>query len=90
MDTEISAARWLVYHAAFLKDQGKAYHKQAAQCKYFAPEIAMRVCKNALQIHGGYGYTKDFPVERYFRNAKLNEIGEGTSEILRVLVAKNL
>jgi alkylation response protein AidB-like acyl-CoA dehydrogenase len=90
MDTEISAARWLVYHAAFLKDQGKAYHKQAAQCKYFASEIAMRVCKNALQIHGGYGYTKDFPVERYFRNAKLNEIGEGTSEILRVLVAKNL
>jgi alkylation response protein AidB-like acyl-CoA dehydrogenase len=90
MDTEISAARWMVYHAACLKDQGRPYHKEAAQAKFFAAEAAMRTCKNAIQIHGGVGYTKDFPVERYFRDAKLNEIGEGASEVLRVLVARNL
>lgn len=90
MDTEISAARWMVYHAAYLKDQGRSYHKEAAQAKFFAAEVAMKVCKNAIQIHGGVGYTKDFPVERYFRDAKLNEIGEGASEVLRILVARNL
>ena len=90
MDTEIAAARWMVSHAAWLKDQGRSHHKEAAQCKYFAAEVAMRACKEAVQIHGGYGYIKDYDVERYFRNAKLNEIGEGTSEILRLLVAKNL
>jgi alkylation response protein AidB-like acyl-CoA dehydrogenase len=90
MDTEISAARWMVYHAAYLKDQGRPYHKEAAQAKFFAAEAAMRVCKNAIQIHGGVGYTKDFPVERYFRDAKLNEIGEGASEVLRILVARDL
>ena len=90
MDTEISAARWMVCHAAYLKDQGRPYHKEAAQAKFFAAEAAMRVCKNAIQIHGGVGYTKDFPVERYFRDAKLNEIGEGASEVLRILVARDL
>ena len=90
MDTEISAARWMVYHAAYLKDQGRPYHKEAAQAKFFAAEVAMRVCKNAIQIHGGVGYTKDFPVERYFRDAKLNEIGEGASEVLRTLVARDM
>jgi alkylation response protein AidB-like acyl-CoA dehydrogenase len=90
MDTEISAARWMVYHAAFLKDQGRPYQREAAQAKFFAAEVAMRVCKNAIQIHGGIGYTKEFPVERYFRDAKLNEIGEGASEVLRVLVARDL
>ena len=90
MDTEIQAARWMVCHAAWLKDQGKPHHKEAAQCKYFSAEVAMRVCKEAIQIYGGYGYIKDYDVERYFRNAKLNEIGEGTSEILRMLVAKDL
>jgi alkylation response protein AidB-like acyl-CoA dehydrogenase len=90
MDTEISAARWMVFHAAYLKDQGRSYHKEAAQAKFFAAEVAMRTCKNAIQIHGGVGYTKDFPVERYFRDAKLNEIGEGASEVLRVLVARDL
>ena len=90
MDTEINAARWMVYHAACLRDRGEPYHKEAAQCKYYAAEVAMRVCKNAIQIHGGYGYLKDYPVERYFRNAKLNEIGEGASEVLRILVAREL
>jgi butyryl-CoA dehydrogenase len=90
MDTEISAARWMVYHAAYLKDQGRPYHKEAAQAKFFAAEVAMKVCKNAVQVHGGHGYTKDFPVERHFRNAKLSEIGEGTSEVLRALVARDL
>ena len=90
MDTEISAARWMVYHAAFLKDQGRPYHREAAQAKFFAAEVAMRACKNAIQIHGGIGYTKDFPVERYFRDAKLNEIGEGASEVLRLLVARDM
>ncbi|MFC1726178.1 acyl-CoA dehydrogenase family protein [candidate division KSB1 bacterium] len=90
MDTEIAAARWLVYHAAYLKEKGLKYFKQAAQAKYFAAETAMKICKNAVQIHGGMGYTKEFPVERFFRDAKLNEIGEGTSEILRILVAKEL
>jgi alkylation response protein AidB-like acyl-CoA dehydrogenase len=90
MDTEISAARWMVHHAAYLKDQGRPYHKEAAQAKFFAAEVAMRVCKNAVQIHGGVGYTKEFPVERYFRDAKLNEIGEGASEVLRLLVARDL
>jgi alkylation response protein AidB-like acyl-CoA dehydrogenase len=90
MDTDISAARWMVCHAAYLKDQCRPYNKEAAQAKFFAAEVAMRTCKNAIQIHGGVGYTKDFPVERYFRDAKLNEIGEGASEVLRVLVARDL
>ena len=90
MDTEISAARWMVYHAACLKDQLRPYHREAAQAKIFAAEVAMKVCKNAIQIHGGAGYTKDFPVERYFRDAKLNEIGEGASEVLRILVARDM
>jgi alkylation response protein AidB-like acyl-CoA dehydrogenase len=90
MDTEVSAARWMVQYAAYLKDQGRSYHKEAAQAKFFAAEVAMKVCKNAIQIHGGVGYTKDFPVERYFRDAKLNEIGEGASEVLRILVARDM
>ena len=90
MDTNIQAARLLTYQAAQLSSQGKPYFKQAAQAKIFASEMAMRVCKDAIQIHGGYGYTKDFAVERYFRNAKLNEIGEGASEVLRMLVARSM
>jgi butyryl-CoA dehydrogenase len=90
MDTEIQAARLLACHAAYRALQGYSYHKEAAQAKYFASETAMRICKNAVQIHGGHGYTKDFPVERLFRDAKFAEIGEGASEILRVLTAKNI
>ncbi len=90
MATEIEAARHLVYHAARLKDAGKSYSKESAMCKLYAAEVAMRTCVKAIQVHGGYGYTKEYPVERYFRDAKLTEIGEGTSEIQRIVIARNL
>jgi alkylation response protein AidB-like acyl-CoA dehydrogenase len=90
MATEIEAARHLVYHAARLRDAGVPYGQQASIAKLYASEMAMRVTNQAIQIHGGYGYTKDFPVERYWRDAKLCEIGEGTSEIQRLVIAKNL
>ena len=88
--TELDAARLLVYHAAFLKEQGLRYTKEASMAKLFASEAAMRASMKAIQIHGGYGYTKEFPVERYFRDAKLCEIGEGTSEIQRMIIAREL
>lgn len=90
MATELDAARLLVYHAAFLKDQGLRYTKEASMAKLFASEAVMRATMKAIQIHGGYGYTKEFPVERYFRDAKLCEIGEGTSEIQRMIIAREL
>ena len=90
MATEIEAARHLVYNAARLKDAGKSYSTQSAMCKMYASEVAMRTCIKAIQIHGGYGYTKEYPVERMFRDAKLTEIGEGTSEIQRIVIARNL
>ena len=88
MATELDAARLLVYHAAFLKEQGLRYTKEASMAKLFASEAGMRATMKAIQIHGGYGYTKEFPVERYFRDAKLCEIGEGTSEIQRMIIAR--
>jgi len=88
--TEIDAARLLVYRAARLKDTGAAYLKAASQAKLYAAEAAMRATTKAIQIHGGYGYLKDNPVERYFRDAKLCEIGEGTSEVQRMIIAKEL
>ena len=88
--TELDAARLLVYHAAFLKEEGLRYTKEASIAKLFASEAAMRATTKAIQIHGGYGYTKEFPVERYFRDAKLCEIGEGTSEIQRMVIVKEL
>ena len=90
MATEIQAARLMVYHAAALRDQGLPYGKEAAMAKLFSSEIASRAANKAVQIHGGYGYTKDFPVERYLRDAKLCEIGEGTSEIQRIVIARQL
>jgi alkylation response protein AidB-like acyl-CoA dehydrogenase len=90
MATEIEAARHLVYHAARLKDAGKSYSKESAMCKLYAAEVAMRTCVKSIQVHGGYGYTKEYPVERFFRDAKLTEIGEGTSEIQRIVIARNL
>ncbi|NQU06226.1 MAG: acyl-CoA dehydrogenase [Calditrichaeota bacterium] len=86
MATHIEAARLLIYNAARLHDAGKPYGKEAAMGKLFASEIATKVAEEAIQIHGGYGYMKDYPVERMFRDAKLCEIGEGTSEVLRSLV----
>jgi butyryl-CoA dehydrogenase len=90
MATEIDAARLLVYRAAELKEKGLAYKRAASEAKLFASEVAARATNQALQIHGGAGYMKDCPVERYFRDAKLCEIGEGTSEIQRIIIAKEL
>lgn len=86
--TEIEAARALVYKAAWLKDQGRGFMKEAAMAKLFATEMAERVCRNAIQIHGGYGYSSEYPVERIYRDARLMTIGEGTSEIQRMVIAR--
>jgi butyryl-CoA dehydrogenase len=90
MATGIQAARHLVYHAAWLYQQGKPHKKEAAMAKLFASEIAMRATTVAVQLHGGYGYTADYPVERMMRDAKVGEIGEGTSEIQRIVIAREL
>jgi len=90
MATEIDAARLLVYRAADLKEKGLPYRRAASEAKLFASEVAARATSQALQIHGGAGYMKECPVERYFRDAKLCEIGEGTSEIQRMIIAKEL
>ena len=90
MATEIDAARLLVYRAAFLEDQDVRFSKEAAMAKLFASEMAMRATRNAIQIFGGYGYTKEYPLERYFRDVKLCEIGEGTSEVQHMVIARQL
>jgi butyryl-CoA dehydrogenase len=90
MATEIDAARLLVYRAAQLKDRQQSFSMAGSQAKLYAAEMAMRATTKAIQIHGGYGYIKDYPVERYFRDAKICEIGEGTSEIQRMVIAKEL
>ena len=90
MATAIDAARLLTYRAAYLKNQGLPYIKEAAMAKLFASEAAMRVTTKAVQLHGGYGYIKDYPVERYFRDAKITEIYEGTSEMQRMTIARQL
>ena len=90
MATAIEASKLLVYHAAWLKDQGKKINKEAAMAKLFASETAMDVTSEAIQIHGGYGYVKDYDVERYFRDAKILEIGEGTSEIQRLIISREI
>jgi butyryl-CoA dehydrogenase len=90
MATGIRAAAHLVYHAAWLRAQGKPYHREASMAKLFASELAMKVTTQAVQIHGGYGYTREYPVERMMRDAKICEIGEGTSEIQRLVIARSL
>jgi alkylation response protein AidB-like acyl-CoA dehydrogenase len=90
MQTELQAARLLVHRAAVLADTGRPYTREASMAKLFASESATRACNRAVQIHGGYGYTREFPVERYLRDAKLCEIGEGTSEIQRTIIAREL
>lgn len=90
MATEIEAARHLVYHAGWLKQNGKPYKKEAAMAKLFASELCMRATIKAVQLHGGYGYTTEYPVERMMRDAKVCEIGEGTSEIQRIVIAREL
>jgi alkylation response protein AidB-like acyl-CoA dehydrogenase len=90
MATEIDAARLLVYRAAWLKQQGKPHTEAGAKAKLFASEMARRQTAEAIQILGGYGYTKEFPVERYYRDAKITEIYEGTSEIQRLVIARSI
>jgi alkylation response protein AidB-like acyl-CoA dehydrogenase len=90
MATDIEAAKLLTYQAATLKDEGKTVTKESAMAKLFASETAVRVANEAVQIFGGYGYTKDFPVEKFYRDAKLCTIGEGTSEIQKVVISRQL
>ncbi|ORJ56075.1 acyl-CoA dehydrogenase family protein [Geothermobacter hydrogeniphilus] len=88
--TELEAARLLLMNAAFQKEQGRSYARAASMAKLFASESANRACYEALQIHGGYGYTSDFPVERYARDARITTIYEGTSEIQRLIIARDI
>jgi alkylation response protein AidB-like acyl-CoA dehydrogenase len=90
MATQIDAARLLMYRAASLKDRGKKTTKESSMAKLFASEISVEVCEEAIQIHGGYGYTKDYPAEKYWRDSKLCTIGEGTSEIQRIIIAREV
>ncbi len=90
MATEIEAARHLVYHSAKLKDGHHDYVKYSSMAKLFASEVSSRVCMNAIQIHGGYGYIREYGVERMMRDAKITEIGEGTSEIQRLVIARQI
>ena len=90
MATEIEAARALVWKAAWLKDQGRDFSLTAAEAKLFASEVSSRVTNAAIQVHGGYGYVTEYPVERYLRDAKLTEIGEGTSQVQRLVIARRI
>ena len=90
MATMIDAARWTIYRAAWLKDQGQPYSRIAAQAKLFATEMADKVCWEAIQIHGGYGYTTEYPVERHLRDVRVTRIYEGTSEIQRIVISRDL
>jgi alkylation response protein AidB-like acyl-CoA dehydrogenase len=90
MATEIDAARALVYRAAWLKDQGRDYSLAAAEAKLFASEVSSRVTNAAIQVHGGYGYVEEHKVERFLRDAKLTEIGEGTSQVQRLVIARRI
>jgi alkylation response protein AidB-like acyl-CoA dehydrogenase len=90
MATELAAARHLTYHAAWLKDRGRPFAQAAAIAKLYTGELARRVANEALQIHGGYGYIEEFPIARFYRDAKVLEIGEGTNEIQRLVIARGL
>ena len=90
MAMQIEAAKHLVYNAAYLKDQGKSIIKEAAMAKLFTSELAMNITTEAIQIHGGYGYIREYNVERFFRDAKILEIGEGTSEVQRIIISREI
>ena len=90
MATKIEAARQLIFHAASLKDAGLPCLKEASMAKLFASEIAERVCSDAIQIHGGYGYVSDFPVERIYRDVRVSQIYEGASDIQRLVIAREV
>ena len=89
-ETNINAARLLVYQAAFTRQQGRPFTKAAAMAKLFATEMAEKVCRDAIQIHGGYGYSREYPLERIYRDVRLMTIGEGTSQIQRIVIAREL
>jgi alkylation response protein AidB-like acyl-CoA dehydrogenase len=90
MATEIEAARQMVWRAAWLKDQGRDFSLAAAEAKLFASEVSSRATNNGIQIHGGYGYVEEYKVERFMRDAKLTEIGEGTSQVQRLVIARKI
>jgi alkylation response protein AidB-like acyl-CoA dehydrogenase len=90
MATDIEASKLLIFRAADLKNKGLPVTKESAMAKYFASEVAVKVANDAVQIFGGYGYTKDYPVEKFYRDAKLCTIGEGTSEIQKIVIAKSI
>ncbi len=90
MQTKVDAARWLVYDAAMKKEKGLPYSVEAAKAKLFAAEVAMEVTTKAIQLLGGYGYTRDYPLERMFRDAKITEIYEGTSEVQRMVISRDV
>tara|TARA_Y100000590_G_C15346158_1_gene873345 strand:- start:258 stop:764 length:507 start_codon:yes stop_codon:yes gene_type:complete len=90
MATQIEASRQLIYNAAWLKDQKNNIIKEAAMAKLFATEAAMKITTEAIQIHGGYGYIREYNVERFFRDAKILEIGEGTSEVQRIVISREI
>ncbi len=90
MATDIDAARLLTLRAAWLKDTGANVNKESSMAKLYASEVAVRVANEAVQVHGGYGFIKDYPVEKFYRDAKLCTIGEGTSEIQRLVIARQL
>ena len=90
MATEVEASRLLVYQAGYRMDAGLPYTMYAAMAKRFASDAAMKVCTDAVQIFGGYGYMKDYPVERYMRHAKLTQIVEGTNQVQRIVISRAL
>ena len=90
MATSIEASKHLVYNAAYLKDKGEDIIKEAAMAKLFSSEMCMRVTTEAIQVLGGYGYIKEYDVERFFRDSKILEIGEGTSEVQRIIIAREI
>ncbi|WP_086965145.1 acyl-CoA dehydrogenase family protein [Caballeronia glebae] len=90
MQTQINAARLLIHHAARMRTEGVPCLSEASQAKLFASEMAERVCSDAIQIHGGYGYLQDYPVERHYRDARITQIYEGTSEVQRMVIARNV
>jgi alkylation response protein AidB-like acyl-CoA dehydrogenase len=90
MATEITAADLLTLQACHLKETGESVTKASAMAKYYASEVAVKVSNDAVQVFGGYGYTKDFPVEKYYRDSKLCTIGEGTSEIQKIVISREV
>ena len=90
MGTQLESARMMGYQACWLKDEGRPFTKEAAMAKVMATESAWRACDAAVQVHGGYGYCKEYPVERYYRDVRVTRIYEGTSEIQRLVIAANI